>query len=904
IYSTWSILQHYHNEEIIGKLSKDEAQQKVIQEIKQIRYGRLMDNYFWITDKKPTMIMHPYRSDLTGKSLGDYKDYQGKKIFIESVNIINEKSEGYLEYVWQSKTDSTSIVSKHSFVKEFKPWGWILGTDIYVEDDLAEIKSLIEKLVGIYLIIVFWVTWLLWYIFYQSLKLSAKRKRDEIEIYTAKYKSMVEASTDGLIMLINGKISFVNHVILKMTGFNAEELIGSTFKPLISNQNNPDVQKMFSKKTLPEGQFEVKFNGKNKGQVDVFITSSVLFQRNETINILIVKDITIDKLSHLSLIEYSTLLSHLSLGFFKVHLGKNAYFEYANNSVVRLLGYQQFQELLDYSLYDFIPDQKDKDDVKFQLFKNGFVANKKLQIKKSDNASIVVLMTLIVVEKKENNELLCDGMIEDISETEKEKKEWLELINAQHFSMFLMEQKVKSFIENLHSTDIECTIDEAIEKMEKYNTDCLLIVKDKSNFLGIVTKTDIQKRIFSLKLKIEDPIYLVMSSPVVSISENSSINDAFLIGEAHQINHLPVTSVSGEWKGILNLNYVLHQLKNSLTYHLSWVKNSNSNQDISKARHSLIKFITPLIKSEILPHFITEMMTTFSDAVIRKIIENGLVEFGKPPVNFVFICLGSEGRKEETLLTDQDNAIIFEDLPDEQLSNAKEYFDQLARYICDTLNEVGYDYCKGDIMAKNPYWTQPYSNWVQYFTQWITIPEPINIMEASIFFDLRGVYGDLEMVNSLRAQLEPIITQNETFFYHLAYHTYNVDLPSVPSRHLQPGKLEPIDIKSVLSILTMFARTYSLKHHIPQTHTLERIESINDKQIISYETFSEFTFAYNYFFKLRFRTQIEAIQNNLSPHNKLHLSKMTETEISLIKRLLHVIVMMQNKIATDFRIKI
>ncbi len=906
VYSTWSIIQQYHKEETTAQLTKEEAQQKVIQEIKQIRYGHLMDDYFWITDKQPVMVMHPFRPDLTGKSLLDYKDTHDKKIFVESVSIVNEKGEGYLDYMWQSKTDSNRIVPKHSFVKEFKPWGWIIGTGIYVEDEQAEIQSLIQKLVGITLIISFLVALLMWYIFHQSLKLDIQRRQVETELYASKekYQSLVEASTEGLIMLINGKISFINHLILKMTGFTAQELIGSTIKTLISDQNIPDIQKKFSESVIPEGQYEIRFKSINERPADVLITSSVTLQGNETVNILIVKDVSIDKESQLSFIEYRKLLSYLPFGFFRIHLGKKAYFKFASQSVIKLLGFDQFYELSRSSLYDLIFDQNDLKSIKFQLFKKGFVANKKLQIKKSDNSSTIVLLTLMVVEKNENNEFLCDGMIEDVSGAEKEKNEWLEQINALQFSSFLMDQKVLGYIEEMYSIDMDATLDEAIQKMAKSNTESLLIVKNNTQVLGIVTKTDIQKRILSLKLKMDNPIYLVMSAPVISISENASVNEAFSMGELNQINHIPVKSGSGDWKGIVNLNHLLRQLKYSLSHHLSLVQNSNSIQDLLTARQSLIKFIAPLILSDISPNYITDMTTAFSDAVVRKIIDNGFIKLGKPPANFVFICMGSEGRKEETLLTDQDNAIIFEDMPEEKLQNAKYYFDQLGHYICDALNEIGYTYCRGNIMAKNTHWTQPYSKWVQYFTQWITTPEPANILEASIFFDIRGVYGDLEIVDTIRTQLEPIIRQNETFFYHLAYHTYNVKLPTIPSGHIHPQKLGAIDIKSAMSIMTMFARTYSLQHHISLTHTLERLESIKDKEIISFETYAEFKYTYNYLFKLRFRTQIEAIQNSISPSNHLLPKNYTESEILHLRRLLQVIEMMQNKIATDFRIKL
>jgi hypothetical protein len=181
------------------------------------------------------------------------------------------------------------------------------------------------------------------------------------------------------------------------------------------------------------------------------ITSSVALQGNETVNILIVKDVSIDKESQLSFIEYRKLLSYLPFGFFRIHLGKKAYFKFASQSVIKLLGFDQFYELSRSSLYDLIFDQNDLKSIKFQLFKKGFVANKKLQIKKSDNSSTIVLLTLMVVEKNENNEFLCDGMIEDVSGAETEKNEWLEQINALQFSSFLMDQKVLGYIEESYT---------------------------------------------------------------------------------------------------------------------------------------------------------------------------------------------------------------------------------------------------------------------------------------------------------------------------------------------------------------------------------------------------------------------------------------------------------------------
>ena len=147
-----------------------DAQQKAIAEIKQIRYGEEMKDYFWITDMQPNMIMHPYRSDLDGKSLNDFKDPHGKRLFVEFVNVVKKDEQGYVDYMWQWKDDSLRIVPKLSYVKLFKPWGWIIGTGIYIEDVKKEIKALTQKLIWISIGISVLIALLLLFISQQSLK--------------------------------------------------------------------------------------------------------------------------------------------------------------------------------------------------------------------------------------------------------------------------------------------------------------------------------------------------------------------------------------------------------------------------------------------------------------------------------------------------------------------------------------------------------------------------------------------------------------------------------------------------------------------------------------------------------------------------------------------------------------
>ena len=215
--SAWSILAKYENDERKGLISRQEAQQTAIARIQYLRYGEESKDYFWITDMTPKMIMHPYRLDLNGQDLGNFTDPHGKKLFVEFVETVKKSGSGYVDYMWQWKDDSLHIVPKLSHVKLYKPWNWVIGTGIYIEDVKKEISALTKRLIWISVGISIVIALLLFYILKQSWNIERKRIEAENDLHESKekYRTLVEAATEGLIMLINGKISFANNVSVK-----------------------------------------------------------------------------------------------------------------------------------------------------------------------------------------------------------------------------------------------------------------------------------------------------------------------------------------------------------------------------------------------------------------------------------------------------------------------------------------------------------------------------------------------------------------------------------------------------------------------------------------------------------------------------------------------------------------
>jgi signal transduction histidine kinase len=132
--SAWSILAEYEKEVTDGRLTMAEAQASAIERIKYLRYGAEGKDYFWITDMHPRMVMHPYRPDLDGQELTGFTDQNGVRLFVEFATMVRERDHGYVNYVWQWKDDPDRLEAKQSYVRGFTPWGWVIGTGIYVED--------------------------------------------------------------------------------------------------------------------------------------------------------------------------------------------------------------------------------------------------------------------------------------------------------------------------------------------------------------------------------------------------------------------------------------------------------------------------------------------------------------------------------------------------------------------------------------------------------------------------------------------------------------------------------------------------------------------------------------------------------------------------------------------------
>lgn len=177
--TVWSTLRHYHERQLDGELTREAAQAKAKAHVRGLRYGPESKDYFWINDMTPVMVMHPYRPDLEGKDITHFADPSGKRLFREVVRVVREKGSGFVDYQWQWMDDPGRIVPKISFVKEFSPWGWVVGTGIYIGDIQTEIFLITRNLTVICTGILALVSLLSGVIIWQGVKVEKKRLRAE-----------------------------------------------------------------------------------------------------------------------------------------------------------------------------------------------------------------------------------------------------------------------------------------------------------------------------------------------------------------------------------------------------------------------------------------------------------------------------------------------------------------------------------------------------------------------------------------------------------------------------------------------------------------------------------------------------------------------------------------------------
>ncbi len=337
--------------------------------------------------------------------------------------------------------------------------------------------------------------------------------------------------------------------------------------------------------------------------------------------------------------------------------------------------------------------------------------------------------------------------------TETEKGQRIDNTISIEIAKDLSELRSVSYRKKPITCSLEDTIQDIAQKMTKKKVDYIVIVDNNKCPKGIITDSDLRTKVATGLFSLVSKVTEIMVSPVMAYSKKLTVAEAQIALIKHDISHLCITkdgTPNSKLIGILSDHDLLVSFGNNPSVLIKESKRVKKLQNLRYIRKQIDKLLKTYLEQDIPTPHLLNIISEINEALLVRVIELALKEMvSPPPVKFSFLVLGSQGRREQLLLTDQDNAIVFEDVSEADYEITQSYFLELANKITKGLHTIGFEYCPADMMASNPRWCMAVSKWEMQFRNWMTTPTEEGTLLSSIFFDFQHVYGGLVLADRL-----------------------------------------------------------------------------------------------------------------------------------------------------------
>lgn len=451
----------------------------------------------------------------------------------------------------------------------------------------------------------------------------------------------------------------------------------------------------------------------------------------------------------------------------------------------------------------------------------------------------------------------------------------------------------------LLTIDPTATVREAAELMRDHNVSCLVVRSDPP---GILTDRDLRVRVLAAGRPESTPVGEVMSAPALTLPADGLVFEGLLTMLQRGIHHLPLTR-DGRVIGLVTHTDILRRQIRSPLFLPRQLERATTLADLRAYTDQVTATVGALLDAGARVNEIGRVVALAHDALTQRLVREAESKLGPPPCAYAWLVLGSEGRYEQTLRTDQDNALIY---ADDAPPGAVPYFAALAERVIGNLVAVGFPRCSGDVMATNERWRQPLRVWQGYFSRWIDVPDEQALLEAAIFFDFRQVYGDLPAEDALR----PIIVRGKdqrVFLGRLARAALRAQAPVGWLGHLLAGRSglrrDEIDLKlRGTAPVVDLARLYALEAGFSGTNTLARLSAAGGHSSLSVDDAEELAAAFELLSVLRLRHQRALIGRGLPPDNLVPMHELSALERRELKDALRVVQRVQQGTAWTFQV--
>ncbi|MCB8745710.1 DUF294 nucleotidyltransferase-like domain-containing protein [Rhodoferax sp. U2-2l] len=412
-----------------------------------------------------------------------------------------------------------------------------------------------------------------------------------------------------------------------------------------------------------------------------------------------------------------------------------------------------------------------------------------------------------------------------------------------------------------------------------------VLLMDADQLVGLVTDRDLRNKVVANALDVTQPVASIATRSLLTVQANSPAFEALLLLARHHIHHLPVLDGS-ELVGMITTTNLTEQHGASPVYLASDIYKQTTLDGLQTLSGRVKQLQQQLAAADASAYSTGHIITAITDALTVRLIQLAEQQLGPAPVPYLWVAAGSQARNEQTAKSDQDNCLILDDSYDEAAHGA--YFKAFSKLVCDGLAACGYVHCPGEMMAMTDTWRQSRRVWAEYFRKWIEQPKPKALMLTCVFFDLRGIHGHTELLESLRQDVLVHTQGNSLFLAHMVSNALKHRPPLGMFGNItlskNGDKPRTIDLKhSGIVPIVDLARIYALAAGVPVANTHDRLEVSANAGQVSEQSARDLRDALEFLAKLRIAHQARQTAQGQAADNFLALEELSNFERSQLK---------------------
>ena len=444
---------------------------------------------------------------------------------------------------------------------------------------------------------------------------------------------------------------------------------------------------------------------------------------------------------------------------------------------------------------------------------------------------------------------------------------------ASELSSFMISKVEDTLIHEPCIIDEDTALINAIQKSMEFKTSSI-IVKRKNKEYGIITDSILKTKVLLEGRNLSIPVKDIAKFPLLTVFNDDYLFEALTLLVKKNIKRIGVVNHDFEMIGILEQIDILSHFANHTYMVDSKIKKAKNIDDLKGASENLLNIIKNLHAKGVKVNHISNLIGQLNTKVYQKLYD--LIIPLELQQKACFIVMGSEGRNEQIIKTDQDNALIVKDNID--VEQFRPYMNEMINHLTD----FGYPLCEGNIMASNPFWCKTVSDYKNDILKWIETPNMQNYVDLAIFFDSFAVAGDKELLINLKDDLFSKLFDKDVFMAYFAKATLAFDTPNIISNFIT--KKNNIDIKkTAIFPIVQGIRSLALREKIKETTTIRRIKILEDKKVLEKNRAAELIEAFDVVNTLRLKSQLESIQYNKKINNEINTLNLGKIERDLLK---------------------